>query len=209
MIRYSGLSATTWILRILILVSVALISACENDEIIKPQVQSETTEPALPVREWYPAPKHRQQPMRYVPVPAPQQPAAMAPPLYQGNVVQQPWGIATQQPVYSTPQPVYQSQPPVNQQQPTVWSGQQPVVIWPQPMTPQYQYQYQYAPRPWGTLTQPNSSRGGAVTTDAWPQGSNMTPWGWGTQGSGNNSYWVTPGQTGQAPGTAYYGSVW
>lgn len=205
MIRNSGLSATTWILRLLILISVALISACENDEIIKPQAQPETTEPPLPVREWYPAPKHRQQPTIYMPVPATQQPPAMAPPHYPGSVVQQPWGIPTQQPVYRAPQPVYQSQPPVNQRQPTVWSGQQPVVIWPQPMTPQYQY----ATRPWGASTQPDSSRGTTGSTDAWPQGNNMAPWGWGTQGNGNNSYWVTPGQTGQPPGTAYYGSVW
>ena len=206
MIRYSGLSATTWILRILVLISVVLITACENDEIIKPQAQSEPTEPPLPVREWFPSPKHRQQPTIYMPVPATQQPPAMAPPHYQGNVVQQPWGIATQQPVYSAPQPVYQSQPPVNQQQPTMWSGQQPVVTWPQSMAPQYQY---YAPRPWGTPTQPDSSQGAAESTDTWPQGSNMAPWGWGTQGTGNNSYWVIPGQTGQPPGAAYYGSVW
>jgi hypothetical protein len=71
-----------------------------------------------------------------VPVPATQQPFVMSPPAYQGNAVQQPWGISAQQPVYSAPQPVYQAQPPVTQQQPSVWSGQQPVIMWPQPVAP-------------------------------------------------------------------------
>ncbi len=70
MIQYSVPFETTWILRILLLISVALISACENEDIIKPQSQTEPSEPPLPVSEWYPAPKHRQQPAVYAPVPA-------------------------------------------------------------------------------------------------------------------------------------------
>ena len=211
MTYFSGLSETTWILRFLILISVTLISACENDEIIKPEILSEPSEPPLPVREWYPAPKHRQQPTVYVPVPATQQPFVMSPPAYQGNAVQQPWGISAQQPVYSAPQPVYQAQPPVTQQQPSVWSGQQPVIMWPQPVAPQYQPQYQpqyrYTPRPWGSVAEPNNNPDSPVSTDAWPQGGYMAPWG--TPATGGNSYWTTPGQTGQLPGTANYGSVW
>jgi len=195
-----------------LLISVTLISACENEEITKPQTQSEPSEPPLPVREWYPAPKYRQQPGMYVPVPAIQQQPVMAPPAYQGNVVQQPWGLPAQQPVYSAPQPVYRFQPPVTQyQQPQVWANQQPLVTLPQTVTPQYQYQY--VPRPWGGLTEPNSNQNPAVATDTWPsgaasQGGYLAPWG--VPATGTNSYYgVTPGQTGQVPGTVYYGDVW
>lgn len=203
MIHNSGLSEITWILRILLLFSFILTSACGNDEITKPQVQPEATEPPLPVRDWYPSPRHRQQPGIYVPFPVTQQPLA---PAYQGNVVQQPWDTTAQQPVYSAPQILYQAQPLVNQQQPAFWSGQQPVVIVPQPMAPQYQYQY--SPRPWGGVMAPNNNGdAAAAATDAWPQGGYMAPWG--APGTGSSGYWLTPGQTGQAPGTAYYGSVW
>jgi len=220
MIQHSGFSETTWILKFLLLISVALISACENEEITKPQTQLEPSEPPLPVREWYPAPKHRQQPMVYVPVPALQQQPVMTPPAYQGNVVQQPWGIPAQQSVYIAPQPVYQAQPPVTQyQQPQVWASQQPLVTTPQTVAPQYQYQYQYqpqyqyVPRPWGGSTEPNSNQNPAVSTDTWPsgaasQGSYLAPWG--VPATGTNSYYgVTPGQTGQVPGTVHYGDVW
>ena len=210
MIQYSGFSEITWMLRFLLLISVTLVSACENKEITKPQTQLEPSEPPLPVREWYPAPKHRQQPMVYVPVPALQQQPVMAPPAYQGDAVQQPWGIPAQQPVFSTSQPVHQTQPPVTQyQQPQVWTGQQPVA-------PQYQYQYQpqyqYVPRPWGSLAEPNSNRNSSASTDAWPQGgypqgSYLAPWA--TPGTGSHSYGGAPGQTGQVPGTVYYGYEW
>jgi hypothetical protein len=202
MIYNSGLSEIRWILRILLLFSFILISACGNDEITKPQVQPEATEPPLPVRDWYPSPKHLQQPRVYVPVPITQQPLA---PAYQGNVVQQPWGTTAQQPVYSAPQTVYPAHPSANQQQPMVWSSQQPMVVVPQTMAPQYQYQY--SPRPWGDMTQQNNSGPAAGATDAWPQTGYMTPWD--TQGTGSSGYWLTPGQTGQTPGTAYYGTVW
>jgi len=213
MIQHTGFSEITWMLRFLLLISVTLTSACENEEITKPQTRPEPAESPLPVREWYPAPKHRQQPMVYVPVPVH---PVIAPPAYQGNVAQQPWAIPAQQPVYRSPQPVYQAQPPVTQyQQPQVWAGQQPVVTVPQPVAPQYQYQpqYQYVPRPWGSLAGPDSNQNPAVSTEAWPtgtgaQGGYLSPWG--VPGTGTNSYYgVTPGQTGQVPGTTNYGSVW
>lgn len=206
MIQSSGFSETTWILRFLLLISVTLISACENKEITKPHTQPEPSEPPLPVSEWYPAPKHRQQPMVYVPVPARQQQPVMAPPVYQGNAVQQPWGLPAQQPVYRTPQPVYQAQPPVNQyQQPQVWTGQPPVVTMPQPVAPQYQPQYQYVPRPWGSLTEPNSNRNSS--TGAWPEAGDSAPWS--MPESGSHGYGATGGQAGQVPGTVYYNYEW
>jgi hypothetical protein len=190
MIQRSVPFETTWILRILLLISVALISACENEDIIRPQPQTEPSEPPLPVSEWYPAPKHRQQPMMYAPVPAPQQQQpVMAPPAYQGNVAQQPWGIPAQQPVYSAPQ--------VNQYQPSVWAGQQPAATWPQPVVPQYQY----VPRPWGNVTEPGSNRNSNVSTETWPQGGYVVA-PWGVPQSGGTGSGATAGQ---APGTVYY----
>ena len=201
MIQHSVSFNTTWILRFILLISVALISACENEEITKPQTQSEPTEQPLPVSEWYPTPKHRQQPTAYVPFPATQLQPVMAPSVYQGNIVQQPWGTTAQQPVYSAPQYVYPAQPPLNQyQQPSAWTGQQP-------MAPQYQYQYQYAPRPWGNMTEPNSKQNSTVSTDAWPQGGYSAPWGMPPTGgyvSGSPA-----GQPGPVPGTIYYDTNW
>jgi len=204
MIQRSGSYKTTWVLKFLLLISVSLISACENDEIVKPQTQSEPSEPPLPVREWYPAPKQRQQATVYVPVPATQQQPVMAPPAYQGYVVQQPWGTPASQPMYAAPQVVYQPQPPGTQyQQPQVWITQPPVATMPQPVTPryqpqyqpQYQYQYQYVPRPWGSLTEPNNNQNPAVSTETWPQGGYISPWGAPVTGSNNNE--------------VYYGNVW
>lgn len=202
MIQHSGSFKSTWIIRLLFLLTVTLISACENnDEIIKPQIQSEESEAPLPVREWYPVSRYRQQPTAYAPVQAMQPQAVMAPPVYQGNVVQQPWVVPAPIPVYSAPQPVYPPQPSVTQyQQPQVWRGQQPVA--PQ-YQPQYQYQYQYVPRPWG---EPNSNQG-AAATQAWPQGGYSTPWGVPVTGSTFNGAATPP--TGQVPGTVYYGHVW
>lgn len=189
MIQCSVPFETTWILRILLLISVMLISACENEDIIKTPSQTEPSEPPLPVTEWYPAPKHRQQPAVYAPVQATQQQPVMASPVYQGNVIQQPWAIPAQQPMYySAPQPAYPAQPPVNQYQPSVWAGQQPAATWPQPVVPQYQY----VPRPWGNVTEPGSNRNSNGSTETWPQGGYVVaPWGGATAG--------------QVPGTVYY----
>ena len=211
MIQRSGSFETTWIwiLRFLLLISVTLISACENnDEIIKPEAQSEPSETPLPVREWYPASKYRQQPSAYAPVPTIQPQAVMPPPAYQANAVQQPWGVPAPIPVYSAPQFIYSPQPPVTQyQQPQVWTGQQSVAPLQQPVAPQYQPQYQYVPRPWGNRTEPNSNQGAAVSTQTWPQGGYNTPWGMPVTGSPYNGTTTAP--TGQVPGTVYYGHVW
>lgn len=208
MIQLSGSFKTTWIwiLRFLLLTSITLISACENDEIIKPQTQSEPSEAPLPVREWYPTSKYRQQPTAYAPVPTRQPQTMMAPPAYQGNVVQQPWGVPAPTPVYSTPQPVYQQQMPATRyQQPQVWTGQQSTPQMQQPAAPRYQPQY--VPRPWGSLTEPNSNQGTAFSTQTWPQGGYNTPWGVPVTGNTYNGSSTAP--TSQVPGTVYYGNVW
>ena len=210
MIQQSGSFEATWILKILLLISVTLISACENDEITKPQIQTEPAEAPLPVREWYPGLKHRQQPGTYAPAAAMQPQAVIAPPAYQGNAVQQPWAVPTQVPVYSAPQPMYQTQMSGPQyQQPQVWTGQQYVTPSQQPVAPHYQpqYQYQYAPRPWGSMTEPINNQGSAASTQAWPQGGYGTPWG--TPVPGSSYYGTTGVPAGQAPGTIYYDQVW
>lgn len=195
MIQYPGSYETTWIFRCLLIISITFVSACENDEIIKPQAQSEPAEPPLQVREWYPAAKHRQQPAVYAPVPAAgQQPVRV--PAYQGNVAQQPWSVTAPQPVYQAPLLVYQPPPVTQYQQPQGWAGQQYVAPLPQPVVPQYQYQY--VPRPWGGVTAPNSNQNPAVSTETWPQSGYITPWGV-----------PATGYTGQVPGTVYYGHEW
>ena len=191
MIQHPVSFKATWVLKFILLISVATISACDNDEVIRPQIpQSEPTETPLPVREWYPAPKQqRQLPMSYAPAPAP----VMTPPANQGSSIQQqPWGGVAQQPVYGELQYRYQPQPQLNQYQ-------QPAATWPQPVAPQYPYQY--APRPWGNVTQPNSNQNPARSTDAWPQGGYTGPWGI-PAGS-------PAGQPAQVPGSVYYDTTW
>jgi len=209
MIQHSESFEATWILKFLLLILFTLISACDNDEIIKPEIQSEPSEAPLPVREWYPASKYRQQQPAYAPVQTMQPQAVMAPPTYQGNVAQQPWVVPAPIPVYSAPQLMYQQQVPGTQyQQPQVWTGQQSVSPLHQPVAPQYQPQYQYVPRPWGTFTEPNYNQGSAASTEAWPQGGYSTPWGMPVTGS-NYYDGSTVAPTGQVPGTVYYEHVW
>ncbi len=198
MIQYSVSFRSTWILRLLFLISVALVSACENDENIRPQTQSEPSEPALPVRDWYPSPKHRQQSPVYAPVQAIQLQPVMAPSAYQGGSIQQPWGYTAQQPVYGSPQSVYPAQPTVNQYQ-------QPAATYQQPMVPQYQYQY--SPRPWGSPTQTNSYQNSNMSTETWPQGGYVAPWS--IPLTGGNMSGIPPGQQGQVPGRVFYDSDW
>jgi len=198
MIHHSVSFNTTWILRFLLLISVALLSACENEENIRPQIQSEPSEPPLPVREWYPTPKHRQQPTAYVLVPATQSQPVMAPSAYPRNSVQQSWG--------SAPQGVYPEQPPAYQYQQTpVWPGQQPGATYQQPTAPQYQYQY--TPRPWGSMTGPNSNQNSNVSTETWPQGGYAAPWS--MPQTGGNLGGAPAGQPWQPPGAVYYDSNW
>ena len=201
MIQHSVSFKTTWILRLLLLISVTLISACENEENIRPQTPSEPAEEPLPVREWYPAPKHRQRPTAYAPAQATQLQPVMAPSANPGSSVQQPWG--------SAPQGVYPAQTPVYQyQQPPVWPGQQPGATYQQPIAPQYPYQYQYTPRPWGSPTQPNSNQNSNIPTEAWPQGGYAAPWS--VPPTGGNVSGAPAGQQGQVPpGTVYYDTHW
>lgn len=201
MIQHSVSFKATWILRFQLLISIALISACENEEITRPQTQPEPSEAPLQVREWYPAPKHRRQPTAYVPPTATQLQPVMAPAANQWNSIQQPWGTATQQPVYSAPQYVSPAQPAGSQyQQPSVWAGQQP-------MAPRYQYQY--APRPWGSITEPNSQQNAPVSTDAWPQGGYGYSAPWGVPQTGGYVGGAPAVQPGQVPGTVYYDTNW
>jgi hypothetical protein len=208
MIQFSGAFRAIWISRCLFFISIALISACDNEEIIKPQEQTKATEPALPVREWYPAPKHtRQQPLVYAPAPTQQQPV-MSAPAYQGSVAPQPWTVPAPQTVYGAPPIAYQPPPVTQYQPPEVWMTQQPVTATPQQAQPRYpSYQYQYDPRPWGSVNEPNSNQRSTQATETWPQGSYISPWGIPATGNPYNGSPVE--NTGQAPRTIYYGDGW
>jgi hypothetical protein len=199
MIQHPVSFKATWVLRFILLISIAITSACDNDEVVRPQTpETESTEAPLPVREWYPAPKpQRHPPMTYAPVQTP----AMTSSVDQGSSIQQhPWGGAAQQPVYDALQFSYQPQPQVNQyQQPPVTATQQPVVTWPQPVAPQYSYPYM--PRPWGNTMQPGSNQNPARSTDSWPQGGYTVPWG--VPGGS------PAGQPAQVPGSVYYDTTW
>ena len=74
-----------------------------------------------------------------------------------------------------------------------------------QPTAPQYQYQY--SPRPWGSMTGPNSNQNSNVSTETWPQGGYVAPWG--MPQTGGNLGGAPAGQPGQPPGTVYYDSIW
>ena len=71
MIPATGLSVNTIVLRTIILSTVALLGACDDvDEPVKQDTQTEVMESPLPVKEWYPSPKHMQQPQAYSQPPA-------------------------------------------------------------------------------------------------------------------------------------------
>ena len=133
--------ATIWIL--VLFLSLAG-TGCSDDEPIEPEPQEKAgTVPKPVVREWYPTPKHAQQPSSMFPM---QQPMTARPgTLYQPAPAQQQPQVIIVQPAYQTPY----AQP------------QQQAVPWPQPAyTPQQQYvpqyqpgyqpQFQYGQRPWG-----------------------------------------------------------
>lgn len=163
------------------LVCIALLAgACSDDTpVSEPETDAKTAaqQPELPVREWYPTPKHARPRITISPAPAQvpmtQQPSSKAMP-----VPQQQWNMQPQP--YVTPQP------------PAQWNGSvqhysQPPVQ--QPVTPQqYQYvnPYQHDPRPWGSV--PNSSQQGTARDY------------WGTPVSPGGQYYVYP-----APGMPGY----
>ena len=203
MMPATGLSASTIIPRAIILSVVIFLGACDDDDKpVRQQPQTAATEAPLPVREWYPTPKHRQ------PTYAGQFQPVMPPQTYgQGAVMQQPWGVPPQ-PVASQPQqPWGWSQQPVMQppQQPWGWS-QQPVMQPPQPQTQPVVPVYQYTNRPWGDPTVATDNKHTNTYSETWPPGSYS--WQGGAPTSGGYTGWGT-GPTGAVPYNSYYGNVW
>lgn len=191
--------ATIWIL--VLFLSLAG-TGCSDDEPIEPEPQEKAgTVPKPVVREWYPTPKHAQQPSSMFPM---QQPMTARPgTLYQPAPAQQQPQVIIVQPAYQTPY----AQP------------QQQAVPWPQPAyTPQQQYvpqyqpgyqpQFQYGQRPWGETGSYGQSRtaqpasGGQQQTFGVPYGTPQVPAGGAYPGWG-----VSP--PGTIPANPYPGSVW
>lgn len=140
----------------------APVSEPETKAAIDPQRQ------ALPVREWYPTPKHAKP---RIPV-APVQPPARIPMTQQPSFTTAP---ATQQQGSMRPQP-YVFQPAV--QPPTQWNGavqhwQAPVQ---QPAMPQ-QYPYQYNQRPWGNIPDSRGRKQPGAAQNSDQQGSAADYW--------------------------------
>lgn len=178
------------------LVCVALFAgACSDDATLEEQESEATADAeqkaALPVREWYPTPKHA--PPRIVITPsrpeARQQPLQQQP--YSSVPAQQQW--QTLPPAYTAPQPA---------QPQTPWGGT--VYQWPSPVQQpgmpqqyQYTYPYQYEQRPWGSVPPTAERRQPDTSQYSWPQGGNGY---WGTPMYGGGQYYVYP-----APGMPGY----
>jgi hypothetical protein len=175
---------------------------CGDDEPIEPESQEKTiTAPKPVVREWYPTPKHAQQPSSMFPM---QQPMTARPgTLYQPAPAQQQPQIIIVQPAYQTPY----AQP---QQQAAPWPqpAYTPQLVPQQQYVPQYQPQFQYGQRPWGETGSYGQSRtaqpagGGQQQTFSVPYGTPQAPAGGAYPGWGTSP-------PGTFPVTPYPGSVW
>lgn len=212
MIPATGLSVNTIVLRTIFLSTVALLGACDDvDEPVKQETQTEAMESPLPVKEWYPSPKHMQQPQAYSQPPAHQyrQMTPVQPPA-QGSVSQQTWALPVQQPVYTQQPPVivYQLPQYAAPAQQQAWTYQQPAVQPSQPWSPTQQLVpgYQYVPRPWGNVAGPNDNRQTDAYSESWPPNSYYSPGG--VPAGGGDNTWGT-GQYGTVPSSGHYRKVW
>jgi len=209
MIQRNESSNTTRLVSALLLFSLVFVNACGGDEVVENSIQTVPAEAPLPVREWYPSVKVRQYASPYAPVPVMQQaPLGMPPPGY--PVTRQ----AVPRPVYNSAWPVYPQFPPQPQTNPASgWTAIQPAVIapaptyWQLPRTAQQPAQpnYQYVPRPWGEPVPADPNRT-VISTDSWPQGGYVLPWGTAPPGSDANA--VTGGAE-QQPWSVYQGYAW
>lgn len=151
---------------------ILLAGACSDDTPVTEPESKEKTAPgkeSLPVREWYPTPKHARPRITIPPsqpairTPMPRQPSSTAAP-----PVQQQWNTLDQP--YAPVQPQMQWYGGAQQWQPQV---QQQVM----PQQYPYGYPYQYEQRPWGSVPdtqvrkQPGDTRNGqsqGAATDYW-----------------------------------------
>jgi hypothetical protein len=203
----AGLSANTFVTRVIFLFTVALLTACGQSEIpVRQETLVETAVAPLVETEWHPTPRH-----------APGLQGSFAAPLNQNVAQAQPqpanqaygqshqWSGAPQQPVYAQPPPVivFQGQEYVPAQSQQPWSYQQPV---PGPTQPWYQQQQPYVQRPWGNTSSAEDQGQSNTSQQSWPQGNFYapvrTPAADGYPAYNSEQYWT-------APPANYYGNVW
>ena len=199
----AGLSANTFVTRVIFLFTVALLTACgQGEKPVRQEAQAETADAPLAVRDWYPTPKHKPGMQGSFSSPMNQQSAQMqSQPANQANAQSQPWSVAPQQPAY-VQQPsviVFQGQQYVPAQPQQPWSYQQPVT---QPTQPWYQPQQ----RPWGNATSAEDQGRSNASLESWPPGNiyapARTPAAGGYPANNGGQYWTVPPAN-------YYGNVW
>jgi hypothetical protein len=197
----AGPSVRKQLFRILFFFAVILTGACDDD---KPDNGQQTdvapaAEP-LPVREWYPTPKHQQARRGFAQAPAHAANQVAAPPSYGVPPVQQSWSGAPQV-VYVYPQVAGQPQVynPALQWQ---YSAPQPVVPQPYQTVPAYQFVQQ----PWGLPAVIVNNSGTNTPGNVWQQPGTLPQWG--SPAMNNYPGWGT-GQHGVAPDVNTSGYVW
>jgi hypothetical protein len=210
----AGLSANTFVTRVIFLFTVALLTACgQSEKPVRQEAQAETADAPLAVSDWYPTPKHKPGFQGSFSSPMNQQSAQMhSRPANQANAQSQPWSVAPQQPAYVQQPPViiFQGQEYVPAQPQQRWSYQQPVA---QPTQPWYQSQQPYAvpgsayvQRPWGNATSAEDQSQSNASLESWPPGNiyapARTPAAGGYPANSGGQYWTVPPAN-------YYGNAW
>ena len=146
----AGLSTNTFATRGILLITVALLTACgQNEKPVRQETLDESAVAPLTETEWYPTPKYAPGLQGSFSTPLNQQSAQWQPQSPGHSYVpNQQWSGDPQQPAYVQHPPViiYQGREYVPAQSTQHWSYQQPV---PGPTQPWYQPQ-QPQQRPWG-----------------------------------------------------------
>lgn len=165
--------------------------ACSDDEPVsepEAEVEAAAQQPKLPVREWYPTPKHARPRISISPAqPHAQMPMNQQPTVTLSPVPQQQWNMLPQP--YVTPQPVQ----PQTQWNGTVQPWQAPVQQPVMPQQYQFVYPYQYQQRPWGSVPYDQGRQQPEASQNSSQQGTATDYWGWG----GRYNVYPAPGMPG------------
>jgi hypothetical protein len=159
---------TGWVLLVCVIL---LAGACGDDAPVREaetKAKTAPSAPPLPVREWYPTPKHARPRISI----APEQPAARVP--------------MTQQPSF-TPSPAPQQQ----------WNMQPQPYVPVQPQQYQYAYPYQYEQRPWGAVPDSKGRKQTDAGQNSQPQGTATDYWGVPVYPGGQYNGYPPPGMPG------------
>lgn len=210
----AGFFANTFVLRVILLFTVALLGACgQSEKTVREDMQAEAEVVPLDVRQWYPNPKHVSSPQGGFSPPVNQPFPSIPPqPANQGYASQAPWPAAAQQPGYVQPAPVivFQGQQYVPAQSQQGWSYQPPATQstqpWQLPQQPFAVFAPQYGQRPWGNVAVPNDTGRANTSQESWPPNTYYSPAGvpaaGGYQKQNGGQYWTVPPAN-------YYGNVW